>query len=210
MSEVYISDRIERMAVKLRAVARGNYQPFGADGHRFQLNQPLSERQIVGFESRYGIQLPSDYRAFIRQVVNGGAGPAYGLYSLEEALTKGRRMPVPDDFLRTPFPHAQVYNPYQDPEVVSFGQRVESGEISQSEDDRRYLYQTAGTLALCHEGCGYLHFLVVTGPARGQMWLDGRCSDQGFSPMGVSFLDWYERWLDSTLAGGNGVWWMSG
>jgi hypothetical protein len=50
----------------------------------------------------------------------------------------------------------------------------------------------------------------VTGPARGQMWMDGRCSDQGFFPLGVRFLDWYERWLDSTLAGGGGVWWMSG
>ena len=35
-------------------------------------------------------------------------------------------------------------------------------------------------------------------------------SDQGFFPLGVGFSDWYERWLDSTLAGGDGVWWMSG
>ena len=69
------------------------------------------------------------------------------------------------------------------------------------ERERRDLYQTAGTLVLCHEGCGYLHLLVVTGPARGQMWLDGRCSDQGFVPLGVGFLDWYERWLDEAMAG---------
>jgi hypothetical protein len=23
----------------------------------------------------------------------------------------------------------------------------------------------------------------------------------------VGFFDWYERWLDSTLAGCNGIWW---
>ena len=66
----------------------------------------------------------------------------------------------------------------------------------------------AGTLVLCHEGCGYLHLLVVTGPTRGQMWLDAQCSDGGIVPLGVDFLDWYERWLDDTLAGGHGTWWL--
>jgi hypothetical protein len=66
---------------------------------------------------------------------------------------------------------------------------------------------TAGTLVLCHEGCGILHLLVVTGPTRGQMWVDDRCNEQGLFPLEVGFFDWYERWLDSTQAGGNGVWW---
>jgi hypothetical protein len=95
------------------------------------------------------------------------------MYSLQEALTKD----VPDDFLRTSFPHTQAYNPYEDPEVESFLRRLKNGEISQAEGHRRHQYDMAGTLVLCHEGCGYLHFLVVNGPARGQMWLDGRCSD---------------------------------
>jgi len=74
-------------------------------------------------------------------------------------------------------------------------------------DSRWSPNDTAGTLTLCHEGCCYEHFLVVTGPGRGQMWLNGRAGDFGFSPMGVDFLGWYERWLDSTLAGGDGIWW---
>jgi hypothetical protein len=28
-------------------------------------------------------------------------------------------------------------------------------------------------------------------------------------PLYVGFLDWYEKWLDNALAGGNGIWWMS-
>src|SRR5262249_42930727 len=119
-----------------------------------------------------------------------------------------RHCPVPDDFLRTPFPYVQEYNPYKDQDVEPFWQSADSGEISEDESERAYLYQTTGTLVLCHEGCGYLHLLVVTGPARGRMWFDGRCSDQGLSPLGVGFLDWYERWLDSTLAGGDGLWWL--
>jgi hypothetical protein len=39
------------------------------------------------------------------------------------------------------------------------------------------------------------------------MWVDDRVNDQGLFPLEVGFFDWYERWLDSTLAGGDGVWW---
>src|SRR5206468_4072449 len=76
---------------------------------------------------------------------------------------------VPDDFLRTPFRHRRAYNPREDPKLASFWRRVEDGEIEEDESDRRYLYQAAGTLALCHEGCGILHVLAVTGPSRGQL-----------------------------------------
>jgi len=204
MRDASVDARVERIATKLRSVVRGGFQPFGAEDHGFRLRSLLTERQVAAFEARHAIELPLEYRSFITRVADGGAGPAYGMYSLEEALTNPWRGPVPDDFLSTPFPHADAYNPYQHSEVESFWQRVESGEVSETEAERRDLYQTAGTLVLCYEGCGYLHFLVVTGPARGQMWLDGRCSDQGFFPLGVGFLDWYERWLDSTLAGGRG------
>jgi hypothetical protein len=208
MSDASVNARVDRVATKLRRVVRGGFAPFGVEGHWFRLRPPLTEWQVAAFEDRYGVELPGEYRAFITRVADGEAGPAYGMFSLAEALTKERRGFVPDDFLRTPFPHTSAYNPSNDPEVEALWEGVESGEVSEVEAGRRDLYQTAGTLVLCHEGCGYLHFLVVTGPAGGQMWLDGRCSDQGFFPLGVGFFDWYERWLDSTLAGGNGVWWM--
>jgi hypothetical protein len=209
MSDALIDARVGRITMKLKTAVQDRFRPFGSEGHGFRVGPPLPGRQVAAFEDRYGIELPVEYRAFITRVTDGGAGPAYGLYSLEEALTKERREPVPDDFLRTPFPYAAAYNPSEDPEVEVFWQRVADGQPPKAEGDRRDLYQTAGTLVLCHEGCGYLHFLVVTGPGRGQMWLDGRCSDGGFAPLGVGFLEWYERWLDSTLAGGDGVWWMS-
>lgn len=204
-----INDRVKRIATKLQTSASGGFRPFGAEGHGFKRTPPLTEPQVAAFESRHAVVLPPEYRAFVTVVADGGAGPAYGMYSLEEALGKELRRPVPPDYLRMPFPHANAYNPDDDPEVNAFWQRVEDGEVSEAESERRSVYQTAGTLALCDEGCGYLHFLVVTGLARGQMWLDGRCSDQGFFPLGVGFLDWYERWLDNTLAGGDGVWWMT-
>jgi hypothetical protein len=209
MRSIAVDDRLGQIATKLRAATRREVQPFGVELHGFRRRRRLTEQQVAAFEQRHAVTLPPEYRAFVTGVANGSAGPAYGLYSLAEAVTQEPRGRVPDDFLRTPFRHRRAYNPLEDRKLASFWRRVEDGEID-VEEDPRYLYQTAGTLALCHEGCGILHLLVVTGPSRGQMWVDDRCNDQGLFPLEVGFLDWYERWLDSTLAGGDGVWWHGG
>jgi hypothetical protein len=210
MPSAAINARLEQIAAKLRAAARAKFQPFGLEFHGLRRGRRLTERQVAAFERRHAVALPPDYRAFVTGVANGGAGPAYGLYSLADAVTGEPRGFVPDDFLRTPFRHRRAYNPLDDPKVESLWRRVEEGKIEEDEADRRSLYQAAGTLVLCHEGCGILHLLVVTGPSRGQMWVDDRCNDQGLYPLGVGFFDWYERWLDSTLAGGDGLWWHGG
>lgn len=199
--------RIERVAGKLRAAREGGLKPFGAESHGMRVKPPLPEADVAAFEARHGVRLPEEYRAFITRVGDGGAGPAYGMYSLEKALTVERK-PLPDGFLRTPFTHAAGYDPVFDPAWEDVWEAVERGELAEEEADRRYLLLEGGSLVLCHEGCGYLHLLVVTGPARGEMWMDARCSDGGFVPLRATFLDWYERWLDDTLAGGHGTWWL--
>jgi uncharacterized protein (TIGR02996 family) len=174
--------RIERIRVKLRTAVRGKFRPFGAEGHRFRRRRRLTERQVAGFERRHAVELPPEYRAFITGVMNGGAGPAYGMYSLAEAVTKERGW-VPEDFLRSPFPHTDAYNPFENE------QDAEDEEDEEDEGEQSSLYHAAGTLVLCHEGCGILHLLVVTGRSRGQIWVDDRCNDQGLFPLGVGFLD---------------------
>ena len=55
---------------------------FGAGSHQYQLNSPASEEKIAGFEVRFGISLPEEFREFLRWMGDGGAGPVYGLYRL--------------------------------------------------------------------------------------------------------------------------------
>jgi hypothetical protein len=129
------------------------------------------------------------------------------MYPLETALAVSDAGRVPD-LLRTPFPHTAHYDPDGDGEVLDSFDRIDAGGVTEAEADLCDARLRAGTLVLCDEGCGYLHFLVVTGPARGTMWIDSRCSDGGYGPLGVTFLEWYERWLDDTLAGGHGTWWL--
>ena len=84
MSDASVDARVALLAAKLQAVVRGGFQPFGAESHGFRLNPPLTERQVESFEGRYGVVLPIEYRVFITSVANGQAGPAYGMFSLEE------------------------------------------------------------------------------------------------------------------------------
>jgi hypothetical protein len=63
-----------------------NLKIFGANKHQYHLNPCLTEAEIQTFEQRYQITLPQDYRDFLLYVGNGGAGPHYGLFSLEESV----------------------------------------------------------------------------------------------------------------------------
>ena len=209
MPSAPVEARLGRIVAKLRTAARGQFQPFGAFGHGFRRRRRLTESQVAAFERRHAVKLPPEYRAFVTGVENGGAGPGYGLFSLAGSVTEEPRGRVPDDFLRTPFPHRRAYNPHNDRKLASFWRRVENGDVEEDEADRLLQSRVSGTLVLCHEGCGILHVLVVTGPSRGQVWVDDLCNQQGVWPLGVGFLDWYERWLDSVLAGGDGVWWQN-
>src|SRR5690606_37985635 len=112
MNDAFISDRIEELARKLHLAKRNDCRPFGIESHQWRLNPPIEECQVAEFERHHRIELPSEYRAFIARIGDGGAGPAYGMYSLNDALTKEKSSQVPNDFLRTPFPHIGSWNPY--------------------------------------------------------------------------------------------------
>jgi hypothetical protein len=55
-----------------------------AQQHRYLLNPPLSEEEVARFEDEHRIALPSDFRAFVTRLGNGGAGPGYGVFKLGE------------------------------------------------------------------------------------------------------------------------------
>ena len=67
---------------------------FGSASHRYRLNPTLSEADVQSFETKYDIELPSDFREFVTQVGNGGAGPFYGLFQLGLFDATGRRAPT--------------------------------------------------------------------------------------------------------------------
>ena len=57
---------------------------FGADSHNFRVNPILSEADVLAFEQGHLVTLPEDFRHFLINVGNGGAGPFYGVFPLGE------------------------------------------------------------------------------------------------------------------------------
>jgi hypothetical protein len=156
---------------------------FGSAAHRYSLNQPLTESEVTAFESRHGVSLPEDYRGFLLEVGDGGAGPFNGIFRLDRSGLSARDgEDLLPGFLAGTFPHAGPWNELGDGSPAAEGAYCDP-------------VQVRGSLNLCHQGCGYMVRLVLNGPQRGALWEDGRCSDMGITPFAPDFAAWYLRWL---------------
>ena len=52
---------------------------FGSELHRFQISPCLTGSELGELESAYGISVPTEYRNYLLNFGNGGAGPGYGV-----------------------------------------------------------------------------------------------------------------------------------
>ena len=173
------------------------FRIFGAAHHRYLLRPPEPERELAASERSYGIVLPAEYRAFLRELGNGGAGPFYGLFQFVGEDSEN----ITDiGALADPFLHRDAWAPAPLDEEASREER--------DAYDLRYFEArgSAGMLYLCHMGCAMRTFLVVNGPCAGQVWYDGSVDYAGVEPLlradGVRhmFASWYLEWLDASLA----------
>ena len=180
--------RADRLRERLAALRRADREltAFGAGSHGYLLGPSPTEADVAEFEERQGITLPPDYRTFLLEVGDGGAGPCYGVFRLDgtdaEDFGAAERTA---GFLATPFPHTEDWNPnsqYPSPTWM---------EDPEYFDDR----WITGSLALCHFGCGAVYRLVTAGPCRGQIWFDDRGSDGGVTHAAADFRTWYLDWL---------------
>jgi len=183
---------------------RGDYQcSFGADSHRFKLNSPIREAEIVKFERHHNINLPPDYRLFLLIAGNGGAGPDYGVHKL--GCADEDKPWRPDDWLigdlSAPFPHTQAWNPVP---FTAAGEGPDDAALEAIQAEYFALKHVNGAIPICQRGCNLRFWLVITGTATGHVWYDRRVEWNGLSPVKsgaakrASFVDWYCDWLDET------------
>jgi len=161
-------DELGNMLHRLRAADTG-FRVFGSQQHLYRFGNTLPEEELAAFESANGVRLPQDYRRFLAEIGNGGAGPFYGLEPLGTV----------DRDLSRPFP------------FITDTETLAQEELSRLPDREQY----PGILELCHEGCDIHSYLVVNGPTYGTIWV-GR---ENFYPTGLSFAVWYRRWLERAL-----------
>lgn len=175
------------------------YNVFGASSHKYRFNPCLSADEITRFESLHGITLPADYKLFLTTMGNGGSGPAYGLFPLQNWQLE---LDIDDpSFLATPFPHTGKWNLPKEFDT-SRDDYTDTEVFQQWEQEYFSNRHITGSMRICHYGCAIYYLLVVTGNEAGHIWVDDRASDYGIYPAlskttgeKLSFSAWYEEWL---------------
>ena len=169
---------------------------FGAGSHDYRFAPVIDEATLASFEEKASVRLTDDYRDFITQIGNGGAGPSYGVM--------GFRAKDPEDYtayerLGTPWAYTEAYNPVE----------ILDGDGDESEYGQEAYWKafnSDGALYLCHHGCASRSLLVVSGPCRGEVWSDEVANDAGYAPESnlagarATFRTWYVEWLEKAIA----------
>jgi len=209
LDPAYISSAIER----LRSLDR-KLTLFGAMGHQYRFNERASEKQLSDFERTHKIELPEEYRLFLRALGNGGPGPYYGVFPLgvhddnHDFCTWDKGSLVGS--LSQPFAYTDAWNLPDEfwalrpnPEGMSEAEEDVAWSAWDAKLEAEYWDPSIvnGALPICNLGCALRHWLIVNGPCYGQVWADNRVDDAGLAPLlndqqrRLTFGDWYMLWL---------------
>ena len=208
-------DEMSAALADLRSEGVALHNVWGASRHAFWPAPALPEDEVAAAEAAHGISLPPDYRAWLCQVGNGGAGPWQGLLPLDEALRQSD--PEGSGLLAQPFPHGAVW-------LDELGHRH---RFFQFRDPSRRGYRSipvdvaldpafmAGSLVIAHgkpKGEAQVTYrLVLNGPERHTVWRDDRagsrsvgpCERPNHRPDRVYFRDWMREWVRDCRMGHN-------
>ncbi len=131
---------------------------FGFKDNYYYLNSPIDEKKLVAIETYFSIKFPKEYRKFILEIGNGGAGPAYGFLSLEMSLTRLIKYMYDSDLGITLDNYLSIdFKPTEDKD-----------------------WNASGIFPICNFGCSRHDFLVVSGKEKGNIWT--YVEDVGFFP----------------------------
>ena len=205
-----MKEQLQRIQQKLAQAkaADKDLEVFGASSHKYHLNPPVSEAEVLAFEQKYGIQLPECYRAFMLTIGDAKAkksdfiaGPYFGLYAfgtcVDELLYEKIETYLKAPCNLSPDMTREEWDALTDPLLPS--------EEEEEEDDDKYFAERAkvfgGLLPLGSQGCTYEHALVLNGKYAGRVVnVDLDLAQPKFA-FETNFLDWYERYLDEVISG---------
>jgi len=205
-----ISLEFEAIREDLERLRKTRVSPtiFGADEHKYILNEPVTEAVLTEFEAKHAIHLPADYRQFLTEVGNGGAGPYYGVFKLGE-MDHYSGWTENDGFvgdLSKPFPHTEAWNDLADePDPGTDDDEAYEEQLTVFEERYWSSENVNGAIPICHLGCALRQWLIVTGVEAGHIWCDERVDRKGLFPLSgktgerVTFYRWYRDWLDEAL-----------
>lgn len=147
------------------------------------------EEEVADWERVHCVRLPEAYRRFLLEIGAGGEGPPeFGLWSLE------CQDPRDAEAFRGAFLERELQNSF--PFEAAWRWTPDEERAYQEgcpELRERVRLRDVGTLTLGTDGETVFWHLIVTGPARGQVWWSDGLS--ALEPRATDFLSWYQDWL---------------
>lgn len=67
------------------------FSEFGSSSHQYRVNGKLAAKELADWQAHNQVTLPEPFAQFLTKVGNGGAGPYYGIYSIEKAASYTER-----------------------------------------------------------------------------------------------------------------------
>ena len=178
-----------------------DFSIFGSESHEYIINSKLTEEEIQNFEAKNQLTLPSEYREYLKNIGNGGAGPFYGLLELEDNDNN-----LTDLSMEFPYTYDK---PLKLVEVYEAMDEMDDENEEEQEQCLNEIYEKSvrGIIFLAHEGCGMYSVLVVKGEEYGNVWYFDFANDAGTYPLtsektgkSMKFFEWMELWIDKSLA----------
>ena len=205
---------IQRKLSQAKAADK-DLEVFGASSHKYHLNPPVSEAEVLAFEKKYGVRLPECYRAFMLTIGDAKAkkldfiaGPYYGLYAfgtqVDDLLYEGSEIYLKAPCALSPDMTQEEWETLSDPLLTDEEEEdEEEGYVIEVED--KYFAERVkvfgGLLPLGSQGCTYYHALVLNGKYAGRVVNVDLDLAQPVFAFETNFLDWYERYLDEVISG---------
>lgn len=158
------------------------YRIFGADRHRWQFAEPTDMREIRNFEKNMKITLPKALVRYLTELGNGGAGPDYGIYSLEKMreenafLPQTANLPVMLDHSMTDEQWIDFAKRYETLDDIICSDEFETKTKEQQESLMREmrdmeLSMCAGGVFISTPGCTMNSILMCRGAAAGEVFV---------------------------------------
>ncbi len=181
-----------------------NLEVFGAKGHEYHLNPPVSEQEIAEYEAMIDTRLPDCFRAFLLHIndpkattENSIAGPYYGLYDWA-SLTNSENSDASIRCLKNP---CLIMPKMTDEQWNALIAPLDDNDLDDEAYDQLTDEILGGLLPIGSQGCTYYHALVLNGEYAGRVVnMDMDLLKPKFC-YEANFLDWYERWLDEIISG---------
>lgn len=176
----------------------------------YKFNSCISEKKIRAFEKKYKVNLPEDYRNYLKIIGNGGDGPKeephiigwkdYSdfnyIYPIQKSETLGQCYYSIYD-KRTSF--RKMGRPFLYSENRQENEKALDilSPIKKLNSKTQNLYQ--GCLILSHQGCGACLVMEVTGKKKGRIWFEEFSRDNKVTLVSETFYEWYYNWVIETL-----------